>query len=280
LVLDLLSTLRGGAMPVRALVAAGELFGVPENGIRVEIARLMARALVTRDQRGRYRLADASQAVQAVVAAWTRIDERVTDWDGSWIAVHAGVVSRGRRAEQRQRDRAFGFLGFCELTPALWIRPRNLRGGVVEVRRQLHALGLDARAPVFAIAELDDATEATARGLWDARTLVAGYRRMRRALEDSERQLPKLPVEQAMVETFLLGGQGIRTLTFDPLLPEPIVPGAERIALTRVMQRYNRVGRKCWSAFMRAHGAPYQQSPVNLRVVSAAEELPAAIGSA
>ncbi len=46
LILDLLSTARGGVMPVRALVAAAALFEIGENGVRVELARLSARGLV------------------------------------------------------------------------------------------------------------------------------------------------------------------------------------------------------------------------------------------
>jgi len=39
LTIDLLSTLRGGSMPVRALVASGALFGIAENNVRVTLAR-------------------------------------------------------------------------------------------------------------------------------------------------------------------------------------------------------------------------------------------------
>ena len=42
LILDLLSTLRRGTMPVRALVEAGALLGIAENNIRVSLARLYA----------------------------------------------------------------------------------------------------------------------------------------------------------------------------------------------------------------------------------------------
>ena len=41
LILDLLSTLRRGAMPVRALIRAGEMFEIPENTLRVALARLV-----------------------------------------------------------------------------------------------------------------------------------------------------------------------------------------------------------------------------------------------
>ena len=96
---------------------------------------------------------------------------------------------------------------------------------------------------------------------------------------DAFESLAAMPLEQAMAETFLLGGRAIRQLAFDPLLPERILPAAERDALIRTMQRYDRVGRQCWRSFMRAHGAPARRSPVNLRLVNADGDLPASAGS-
>ena len=59
LTLDLLSTLRGGSMPIAALVAAGEVFGLGEGSIRVAVTRLLAAGQIERDERGRYRLGPA-----------------------------------------------------------------------------------------------------------------------------------------------------------------------------------------------------------------------------
>jgi phenylacetic acid degradation operon negative regulatory protein len=279
LILDLLSTLRGNAMPVKALIAAGTLFAIAENSIRVELARLTARGLVDRDERGQYRLARRAAAVQDRVAAWTRIDERLVDWSGGWIGAHTAALPRSPRSALTRRTRAFEFLGFRELEAALWIRPDNLRGGVAEIRRQLLALGLEGDAPVFVMSDLDPAAERRALALWDAAALNAQYRETRRAIEASARGVPAMPLEQAMVETFLLGGRAIRQLAFDPLLPERILPAAERDALIRTMQRYDRVGRQCWRSFMRTHGAPARRSPVNLRLVNADGDLPASAGS-
>ena len=50
LILDLLSTLRRGTMPVRALVEAGALLGIEENNIRVSLARLYASHRIERDE--------------------------------------------------------------------------------------------------------------------------------------------------------------------------------------------------------------------------------------
>jgi phenylacetic acid degradation operon negative regulatory protein len=203
----------------------------------------------------------------------------VVAWRGGWIAAYTGGLSRGDRRAHRRRRRAFDFLGFRELDPGLWIRPDNLRGGVGESRRQLRALGLEEYAPVGALTDLDGVTERRARALWDVKALVEGYRATCHALEESERRLAELPPERAIVETFLLGGRAIRQLAFDPLLPEPILPTAERSTLVKALRRYDRLGRQCWRPFMAAHRATHLRSPVNLRGASATAEHPAIIGS-
>ncbi len=279
LILDLLSTLRGGAMPVRAMVAAAALFDIAENSLRVELARLTRRGLVTRDERGLYRLAHGAAAVQARVASWTRAEERVVAWSGGWVGVHTAGLPRHQRQAAPRRQRALQFLGLRELEGGLWIRPDNLRGGVAEARRQLHELGLERTAPIFVLDQLDQHSERRARALWDVETLLAGYRDMRRTLERSERRVAAAPSSEGMVETFLLGGRAIRLLAFDPLLPEPILPAAERRALVETMSRYDRLGRQCWRRFMQEHGALSRHTPVNLRHVHPAGELPAATGS-
>src|SRR5262249_40943171 len=140
-------------------------------------------------------------------------------------------------------------------------RPDNLRGGVDALREQLHALGLEAAALVFAIAQFDAATEARARALWNAASLRRGYRSISAALMRSAAQLERQPLHAAMRESFVLGGGAIRQLAHDPLLPEPIVPAAERAALVETMRAYDRLGRACWRSFMKSHDAPYLQTP-------------------
>lgn len=247
-------------MPVRVLVQAGASFGFTENNLRVALARVLSRGLVERDERGQYRLAPDARAVQSHVVAWTRLRDRMTPWSGGWIGVHLGAVRRGSRAEHRRRQRALDFLGLRELTHGLWVRPDNLVGGVADVRGRLHGLGLEQDAPVFAMADVDDATDARARGLWDTAALRAGYRDMVARLEHSAAGLADLPLEHAMVEAFLLGRQAIRLLVFDPLLPEPLVAAAEREAVVDCMIRYDRQGHDTWTAFMRQQGGPAPES--------------------
>jgi len=270
LVLDLLSTLPRGAMPVRTLVDAGGLFGLAGNNVRVALARLLAARLVERDERGLYRLGARAEGVSRQVASWRTVEERVRAWEGGWIGVHTAALPRADRRAVRRRTRAFRLLGFRGLVAGLEVRPDNLVGGVAAVREQLVRLGLDVAAPVFALGELDPATDARARRLWHPLALRAGYRKMRDLLAESEKRIPTLAIEAAMTESFRLGGQAIRQIVLDPLLPEPIVPAAERAALVAALRRYDRLGRSCWAEFMRATGVTGLRTPADVRMMESA----------
>jgi phenylacetic acid degradation operon negative regulatory protein len=278
LILDLLQSLRGRSMPVRALVEAAALFDLPENALRVALARLLARGLVERDGPGRYRLAERAAAVSRRVGGWPSADARAVRWTGGWIGVLTHALAKADRPARRRDARALAFLGFAELSPGLSVRPDNLRGGVAETRAALAELGLDPAATVFALAELDEATEARARRLWDANALVRGAREAREAVERSSARLERLSPDAAMVETFLVGGRAIRQIALDPCLPDAIAPESERRRLVAAMREYDRAGRAFWSEFMRAHDAPHRATPANLSGLSGRARA-AALGS-
>jgi phenylacetic acid degradation operon negative regulatory protein len=275
--LDLMSTVRGRPIPVRALVAAGAVFGIGEDSIRVTLVRLQKRGLVQRNERGQYRVARAAQPIQRHVAAWAKAEAQVVAWRGAWVGVHVDPLAGSRRSQRQRRQRALGFVGFRLLRSHLWIRPDNLVGGVAGVRKRLRSLGVEEAAPVFALTEFDAATEEQARGLWNVRVLRDGYRDLRAALRRSARRLPTVASEQGMVESFRLGGRVIHQIVFDPLLPEPMVPARERRALVDEMRRYDRLGRACWRPFMQRYGAPHLELPLDVGL--AEERAAAAAGS-
>jgi len=203
------------------------------------------------------------------VTSWRTLDERVSTavWDGRWIGVHRSTSgARTTGPERRRRERALRFCGFRALEPGFDVRPDNLHGGVTELHARLATLGLEADALAFAIDHFDDRTESRARRLWDTASLRAGYQRSIAALAKSEKRLPHLPEHEAMIESFSLGGRVIRQLVLDPLLPEPLVPAAERRALLQAMREYDRVGRACWARFMREAGAPHHHAPADTRM--------------
>ncbi len=268
LILDLLSTAPTQAMPVAALVAAGELFHLSENSMRVTLARLRTADLIDQDERGRYRLAAEAASLGRHVTSWRTTAQRVRPWEGRWIGAHTAPIRRSERRAHRHSDRALRLLGFERFDAGLHLRPDNLGGGVPAVRQQLYELGLNAKAMVFGIAELDDEAERRARGLWDVAALRKGYRSSLAALHKSERRLAHAPADEALVESFLLGGRVLRQIVLDPLLPEPLVPAGERQALIEAMAHYDRVGRNSWSKFLRqavakAAAARARRAPLN-----------------
>ncbi len=268
-VLDLLSTLRRGAMPVRALVESAALFGIAEGSVRVALSRLLGAGLVERDERGLYRLGSAAAPVSGRVAAWRDLDARLRPWSGGWIGVFdARTATAPSRALQRRSERALRLSGFRALTRGLSVRPDNLAGGVARVREELAALGLAPGAVVCEMRELDPVSDARARKLWDTDELVAVYRRHRQQLDVSTRRLRGRNAEVAMIESFRVGGAVLRLLAHDPLLPEPIVVAAERSALVAAMRDYDAIGRSSWSGFLSSHGVRQSKAPVDTRSIA------------
>ena len=133
LILDLLSTLRRGAMPVRALVAAGEIFAISQNSLRVSLARLCNSGQVERDARGRYRLGDAARAIDDHVQSWRRAPERMRDWEltaagrGTWVAAFFYSLIESAK--------------LCGVEPRAYLREAALRAvrnpGTVTLAREL-----------------------------------------------------------------------------------------------------------------------------------------------
>ncbi|MGH7860216.1 MAG: PaaX family transcriptional regulator [Candidatus Binatia bacterium] len=267
-VFDLLSTIRRGTMPVGALVEAAALFGIPENNLRVALARLLAAGQVTRDERGRYRLGPEASPLSRRLGSWRHPERSVRPWGGGWIGVH--LERSASRTDRREREKALRLYGFRSLTAALAARPDNLKAGVGEIRVELRSLGLPAGDLVFAIRDLDRETESRARRLWDSTGIREGHRRLLVQLRRSERRLPGLPVEEAMVESFVLGGEVIRSLVLDPLLPDEICRSRERDALAAAMRRYDDLGRAAWAEFLARFDVPHHRNPIHTRLVGGA----------
>src|SRR5207253_2138770 len=150
-------------MPVRALVAAGALFDLDDNNVRVALARLLAAGLIERDERGRYRAGERAGAIGRRIGRWRHVEDGLRPWNGGGI----GVLGVGGRAAARWSSRALRFFAFRELAAGVHVRPDNLVGGAAAVRAQLRALGLGPDAIVATLRDLDDATRVRAIALWD-----------------------------------------------------------------------------------------------------------------
>ncbi|MEO1935886.1 MAG: hypothetical protein ABGX04_14015 [Myxococcales bacterium] len=273
-VIDLLSSMPAQyPVAVGALVRGGAALGISENSLRVALARLRARALVESDARGLYRLGTTAEPVNHEVRSWRSIKEHVGDWDGSWVAVETSGRPRQNFKTARTCKRALRLQGFETLLPGLRIRPNNLIGGVERVRRRLTALGYAPAPIVFELSGLDQTNDAEARSLWDVAALEEGYARLCEQLLVSGERLPSLPSQQAMSESFRLGGEAVRRIVLDPLLPEAIIDTHARHALFDAMRHYDRLGRDCWKAWA-GESVELERSPADVGELATAFSQP------
>jgi phenylacetic acid degradation operon negative regulatory protein len=246
-VLNLARVAPPAALPISRLIAIGELFGFTANALRVAVARLVADGLLESDERGSYRLGPTAAPVQAFVEDWRRGEGRRRAWQGEWLAI--SLSAKVERARRRRSLQALSRLGLREGCAGLWLRPDNLALSLEDIVERLHAFGLEDRAQPFRARDFSEALDRKLRTLWPTRTLQKDYERALRELQRSKRQLEAMPLETALVQSFLRGGEAIRVLATDPLLPEAIMSGDTRRELGETMVGYDRIGRQLWRSY-------------------------------
>lgn len=252
LVLDLLLAVGETALTARDAISAAALFGITENSLRVTLARLSASSLIEASERGTYRLGQAATSLADDVASWRTAEQRLRAWQGDYIAVHSAALARSDRVATRQRERALQMLGFRELLNGLHVRPNNLERDLSAVRERLRALGLDRRAAVFLASDFDSALQHDLPRLWDSGALNTSYQARRLELLEWLERADRLDIADAARESFLLGGQAIRQIVYDPMLPEPLVDTAQRHAFIETVHQFDAVGRTIWARFFEA----------------------------
>lgn len=198
-----LSTLLGHhppALPARALVRAGALFGTAEGTVRTALTRMVAAGdLEQRD--GTYRLTDRLLARQA------RQDDsrapRTRAWDGGW---EIAVVTTERRApaDRAALRQAMAALRLAELREGCWLRPANLV-------RDRPAVVAEQCAVLTGWPEGDPAR--LAAQLWD----LDGWAARAVALEAALRP-------GGLAEQFTVSAAVLRHLLADPVLPAALLP--------------------------------------------------------
>lgn len=256
LTLDLLLAAGSEHLPVRHLLSAANLFGIPANNVRVALARLSAEGLIESVGRGIYRLSARANELAADVATWRTASQRVRPWLGGHVTVHCGALGRSDRAALRHRERALGMLGLRELDRGLFVRPDNLQGNIDQLRRRLVTLGLEREASVFIAAQFDAEREHRIQQLWQGEALDQTYTRVQAQLADWTARAQELSIEEAARESYLLGRMAIRHVVFDPLLPEPLVDVAARDHFIDAVVAFDRLGHGIWRRFHAQVDAP------------------------
>ncbi len=253
LVLDLLLATEGQALSARDAIAACGLFGHRESSVRVSLARLSADGLIEGTERGWYQLSARAHELADDVATWRTAEQRTRPWDGErHLLIHLDPRAGADRGARRRRQRALDMLGFRPLHDTLQVRPDNLSESPPTVQRRLTGLGLEDSAILCVAQAFDPTVVARIRTLWDGEALSQRYRELNSTLQAWMRRAPRLDLEMAAREAFLLGSEGIRQIVFDPRLPAQWVDIDARQALVKTVHQFDRFGHGIWRRWIEA----------------------------
>jgi phenylacetic acid degradation operon negative regulatory protein len=242
----ILSTLLGTdppELPVSALVAVTDLFGLGEGTVRTSLSRMTTRGEITNSGDGRYRLAGALLARQSRQSA-SRHAERL-EWSGAWRQMVVTADGRDAASRAALRRRATE-LRLAEQREGVWLRPDNLAADRAATARAV----LDEQG-VWATVWPDRDSGELAAALWDLDGWSSRATELRREMAALLDRLDRGDTD-ALAPGFVVSAAVLRHFQADPLLPDELLgrswPGRRlRIDYDRFDATYRRLLRE-WIA--------------------------------
>ena len=222
LILNLLRTSPSSRWPVGILIDVADLFEISANSVRVTLSRLRADELIEQDLRGHYRLNWKYDPVRDWIDSWSKGEDRTTDWNNRWLSI---VPSKHLSAKTiRALDRACTRLGFRAFRDGIWVRPDNLTMPIVKMTELLEAMSDTSDIIISRLTDayIDGEAQSFA-DLWNRRDLEEMYRRETNLLKSAMKDLDTVDENIALRDSFLIGGDAIRRLALDPLLPPELI---------------------------------------------------------
>ena len=248
LLLDLLQASAPGTWPVKALIEVADVFGISENALRVNLARLLSRDIVEQDERGSYRLAQQDNPLREWLQAWQQGESKIRPWNQNWLTLSISPQTKARQLSAIEQ--AATQLGFRQFWQRLWFRPDNLAISCQQLSEQLKAMLDQHSSAVFMLSSVSELTLPSSAdvltSLWDVETLEARYRELINAIQFSIDNLFVQHSDQIIRETFILGGEALHLLALDPLLPQEMFAVELRQTLTDLMRQYDEMGKPFW----------------------------------
>ncbi|WP_293750812.1 transcriptional regulator [uncultured Paraglaciecola sp.] len=250
IILDVLRLTRGNFCQSAKLISVGELFDFKASTIRVALTRLLTTGKIEADGSGGYRMSSNTDLLSDYIEQWRLGDLRRGEWqtDG-WLMVL--LPSNPDRAIRTLSQTTLQFFGFRKARNKVWVRPNNLLPSLIDLRALYQLVGLEKEALLF---KADDIPypeqfiwEST---LWHTEDLQFTYEQQLMKLAKSKARLDELKVNNALRESFMIGGETINLLVRDPLLPDEMFCTPKREELRHAMCDYDACGHKIWTRFM------------------------------
>lgn len=250
LILELLDADAAMMANSNRLIAAGGLFGFSPNQMRVALSRLVADALLDNPQRGRYQLTGHSIAMRNEIQRWQHLEAQLCPWHGDWCALVTGNLAAKSSTRFRAQTRALKLRGLQRWRPGIWVRPNNLTGGLDQLCGDVITLGLDTISGSYLMTEANKDCEASLRTLWDTQAINRDYKLRIKQTKAAIRRLKTSSTTAVLAETLEFGGDMIRALLLDPLLPDTLLGNPHREQLITEVKRYDSAGRTLWQQFI------------------------------
>jgi phenylacetic acid degradation operon negative regulatory protein len=214
----------GTEIRLKALVALGELLGIPGPTMRVTLARFRERGWFDVRRDGRESIYRLSSSAQITLHEGGRRIHRppLEAWSGDWSTVIYTVPESDRQTRDDLRKQLI-WLGFGPLAPATWIRPQPQLDDVANAAAKLPSARLTLLTSRTSGLAADRALVARC---WDLDALVSDYEQF---VRQTRLDLPRyervsLTPGDAFVERTRLVHR-YRTLTRnDPQFPVELQP--------------------------------------------------------
>ena len=130
--------------------------------------------------------------------------------------------------------------------PKINLRPDNLNLSVTELNNQLIETGLTQQATLFRASDFSGEQASLWPSLWDTQGLESTYQELYDQLCKSYEHFHDIEPTKSLPESLILGGNTLRTLALDPLLPQEMLDISLRQTLTTMMIRYEELCRTAW----------------------------------
>ncbi len=240
-----------GVISIKAITHIGKLFGFTPNSMRVTVTRLLSTGVLRQDERGYYYLNrdsfnDKTNLLSTLIGRWHLGEQRRRNWDKTWVLVC--LPDRKAITNDKEYIKALRYMGFATDNGHQWTRPNYLNFSRSQYCEYLVQLGLTREAHIFVVAEADpELIRCWENALWPISEYQNNYQSLLAELKKSMNSVHKIPLNQAAVESFILGSKVVNTLATDPLLPEEIMPCSARESLTNSMLEYDLIGKEIWN---------------------------------